>query len=190
MANKTFQTKVDLYKSIIQKHLLANGVKYVAGQNEYFYFIDEIPYRLIIKDEVITIECGLTSSIEHYVFPINRADILLEHYGFTTQTGEVTEITHTKIKEEGESLNVTADAVKLYASNDREACANKIVFFSRELLGNGLFDTLVKIRSIDNSIPTGFIQDIPKATSTASAINDIAALEYELRQDLRLKQTR
>ena len=61
--NHFFKSKVSLYKDIMQRHLLANGVAYNAGQNEYFYTVNDIPYRLTIKDEATIHSIVITSSL-------------------------------------------------------------------------------------------------------------------------------
>ena len=190
MKNITFQTKVNLFTDIIKKYLLTNGVKYIPGQDENIFYQDEVPHRLTIKDEVVTIDNGIASKTEHYVFPVNRADILMEHYHFTSASIHETQIIHSKITESEDALTITADAVKLNGEEKKDACANKIVFFSRELLGNGLFDTLTKIRAIDNSVPVGFIQDIPKATTGSTALDDIESIEAVIKNDFKDKRTR
>ena len=188
--NRIFQTKVNLYKDIIQNYLISNGISYVVGQDDYYYDVDDIPYHLSVKDEVITIDCRGANKTEHYVFPVNRPDILLEHYCFSSKSADSTEITHTRLTGQEDELFITASGVTLDATQEIDSCASKIVFFSREALGNGLYDTLNRIRFIDNSIPTGTIQDIPRKTTETQALTDMQNHEKEIRRDLRQKHTR
>jgi len=188
--NYFFKSKVSLYKDIMQRHLLANGVAYNSGQNEYFYTVNDIPYRLTIKDEVITIECMVASKVEHYVFPVNRPDILMEHYGFSSKSVDQTEVTHTRVTSEDETLFLTTAGMRFDSSEEKGSCANKIVFFSRELIGDGLYELVNRVRFIDSAVPIGAIQDIPRKTTADSALDDIAKLEAEIKKDLRQEYTR
>ncbi|MBE6148644.1 MAG: hypothetical protein E7167_04065 [Firmicutes bacterium] len=189
-SRQILETKVNLYKDIVQRHLLANGVPYVVGKDKYYYSIDDIPYRLTIKDEVITVECLVTSKADHYVFPINRPDILLEHYGFSSKSYDRTEVTHTRVTSENESLFVTAAGLSFDSSTEKDSCASKIVFFSSDLIGEGLYELIHRVRFIDDAVPVGAIQDIPRETTVETAIEDIHTLENEIRSELRIKQTR
>lgn len=188
--NYVFNTKVSLYKDIIQRHLLANGVTYVAGQDEYFYTVDDVPYRFTIKDEVISVECMAASKTEHYVFPINRPDILLEHYGFSSRNFDTTEVTHTRVTSESEKLLVTTAGMSFDSSLEKDSCSSKIVFFSKELIGNGLYELINRVRFVDNAVPVSAIQDIPRETTAEMAIEDIWKLESEIKKELRYKHTR
>ena len=172
----------------MQRHLLANNVPYVVGQDEYFYKVNGVPYRLSVKDEVITVECMGASKTEHYVFPINRPDILLEHYEFTSRTLDKTDVTHTRITSNEDQLYVTTAGLTFESNLEKDSCANKIVFFSNDLIGNGLYDLIFRVRFIDDAVAVGAIQDIPRETELADTIDAIHILEAEIKAELACKQ--
>jgi len=142
-------TRALYYFKVLRKVLVENGVKWHQNVDTYRFTKDDCSYVVRLSEGRIAVYNEKNNTAEHYVFNSKDENVILLHYGFVKNSlNELTARSSALVKEEN-NLYLKSEAALLNTTH-QYSCANKIIFFSNNILKEDLNETLALLSRIDH----------------------------------------